>query len=549
MKSTSNDESEEKRIMLKRTVVMLTIVVLMVQVVLIAPPASGQADKLWPTESWATSTPEAQGMRSGELANYFATWSQPHFNLDSMIVVRHGHIVAEAYGPLTQPEDIREMASCSKSITSALVGVMLQEGLLGSIDTPVLDLFPDRTIVNVDARKQALTVRDLLVMGSGVECNDMEVGDPALATSNIMETTDDWLQYALDLPIAADPGTQWYYCNAAVHILSGIITELTGMSALDFAAEKLFAPLGITDYAGTSSPTGITLGYSDLKLAPRDMAKFGYLYLNDGQWDGQQIIPADYARASLGKQIATPWPDTVYGYLWWRVDSINLSFALGYAGQYIMVMPDKDMVVVVTSSMTDNIRVGIQAYPMFFSTVMLPTADEALPDNPDGFNRLASVIQGIHEPAAQPVPAMPALAATISGRMYGLSATNLFMSSDQYRRFATYSGLVDSIGVNWFTLSFDDSAQAQLTLGFTDNEAWTLPVGLDGLYRVSEGRLGTVGAKGEWLGEATFRIYLMERDNLFVQRFDFNFMPGGVDIISYDYTSGGAIALQGVAMQ
>jgi CubicO group peptidase (beta-lactamase class C family) len=535
--------------MMKRTVVILTVVVLMLQVVLIAPSASGQADKVWPTEGWATSTPEAQGMRSGELANYFATWSQPHFNLDSMIVVRHGYIVAEAYGPLTQPEDIRPMFSCSKSVTSALVGVMLQEGVLTSLDTPVLDFFPDKTIQNVDARKQALTVRNLLTMSSGVECNDMEAGPMDLGTSDVMETTDDWLQFALDLPMAADPGTQWYYCNAPVHILSAIITEITGMSALDYAAEKLFKPLGITDYSWTSSPTGVSLGYSDLKLTPRDMAKFGYLYLNDGQWDGQQIIPADYARASIGKQIETPWPDTVYGYLWWRVDSINLSFALGYAGKYIMVLPDKDMVVVVTSSMTDNIRVGLQAYPMFFSTVMLPTADEALPDNPDGFNRLASVIQGIHEPAAQPVPAMPALAATISGQMYGLSGPSLFMNSHMILRFAAYQGLVDSIGVNWFTLSFDDSAQAVLTLGFTDNETWSLPVGLDGLYRVSEGRLGAVAAKGEWLGDGTFRVYLMRKGDAFLQRFDFNFMPGGVDIISYDYTSGGAIALQGVAMQ
>ncbi len=538
--------------MMKRIIVMLTISVLMLHVVLIAPSVNGQEDKVWPTEAWATSTPEAQGMSSDELAAYFGLWSQAHFNLDSMVVVRHGYIVAEAYGPLTQPDDIRPMFSCSKSVTSALIGVMLQQGILDSIDTPVLEFFPDKTIENIDARKQALTVRNLLTMSSGVECNDMESGPMNLGTSDTMETTDDWLQFALDLPITTDPGTQWYYCNAPVLILSAIITEATGMSALDYAAEKLFRPLGITDYIWTSSPSGITLGYSDLKLTPRDMAKFGYLLLNDGQWDGQQIIPAEYAQASLGKQIDTPWSeagDTFYGYLWWRVDSINLSFALGYAGKYIMVLPDKDLVVVVTSSMTDTIRVGLQAYPMFFSTALLSTSNEALPDNPEAFNKLASIIQGIHEPAAQPVPAMPALAASISGQMYGMSAPSLFLTSNQVRRFAAYEGLADSLGVNWFTLSFDDSAQAVLTVGFTDNEAWSLPVGLDGLYRVSEGRLGTVAAKGEWLGEGTFRVYLMWTGDAFLQRFDFNFMPGGLDILSYDYTSGGAIALQGVAMQ
>jgi CubicO group peptidase (beta-lactamase class C family) len=535
--------------MLKRTVVMLTIVVLMVPVVLIVPPASGQMDKVWPTGDWATSTPEAQGMSSEELANYFATWSQPQFNVDSMVVVRHGHIVAEAYGPLTQPQDIREMYSCSKSVTGALIGVLLQEGLLDSIDTPVLDLFPDRTITNVDARKQALTVRDLLMMGGGLECNDMQAGPTTPATTDIMETTDDWLQYALDLPVAVDPGTQWYYCSTGTHILSGIITQLTGMSALDYAAEKLFKPLGITQYEWLSSPTGVSVGYSELWLTPRDMAKFGYLLLNHGQWDGAQIIPADYADASLGKQIETPWPDTVYGYGWWRVDSINFSLAQGMGGQYIMVLPDKDMVVVVTSSMTEVNRPGIQAYPMYFTTVMLSTSDEALPENPEASAALASALQQYHDPAAQPAPAMPAFAATVSGKVYGLSATNLLLSSSSLERFLRYSGRVDSVGVNWFTLAFDDSAQATITLGFTDNETWTVPIGLDGLYRVSEGRLGTVGAKGLWLGESTFRLYLIQKGTYFLQRIDFNFMRGGLDVVSYDYTTGGGIVLQGVMMQ
>jgi len=522
--------------------------VLALALLLFVPVVNGQDDIVWPTEEWATSTPEAQGMSSEELTAFFNTWSQPQFNFDSMVVVRHGHIVAEAYGPLTQPQDLRQMASVSKSITSALIGVMLQEGVLESLDTPVMDLFPNRTIANIDAKKEALTVRDLLKMGSGVECTDMDVPPGEPGTSDIMQTTDDWLQFALDLPIVNDPGTQWYYCNAGVHILSGIITEVTGMSALDYAAEKLFGPLGITAYEWSDSPTGISFGYSDLKLRPRDMARFGYLYLNDGQWDGQQIIPAEFAQASLDNQIETPWTGTSYGYLWWRIDPINLSFALGFGGQYIIVVPDMDLVVAATSAMTDNIRAGLQAYPMFFTTVQLSASDDALPENQAAFTALQSVLQSIHEPEALPVPAMPALANQISGQEFGLSATNLFMSSMPYVQFATYNGFADSLGVNWFTLAFDDSAEAILTLGFTDNETWALPIGLDGLFRVSEGRPGTVGVKGAWLNDTTFRVYMRHQDEVFMQRFDFNFIPGGLDIISYDYTSGQGIALQGVAM-
>ncbi len=536
--------------MAKRIVFVVVIAALVGQGLVFAPAARSQdAAVVWPTAEWLTSTPEAQGMSSEELTAYMQTWTQEHFHIDSMVIVRNGTIVAEAYGPLTQPDDIRQMASVSKSVTSALVGVMLQEGLLDSIDQPAFDFFSDKTIANIDAKKQAVTVRDLLTMGSGIACNDMEVSGWELGTSDLMENSEDWLQFALDLPIANDPGSQWYYCNAAVHILSGIITELTGMSALDYAAEKLFAPLGITNYSWTSSPTGVTLGYSDLKLTPRDMAKFGYLYLNEGEWDGQQIIPADYARESLGTQIETPWGyPTTYGYLWWRVDNINLAFALGFGGKYIMVLPDQNMVVVVTSSMTDNIRVGLQAYPMFFATAMLSTSDQPLPENPEGVQALEAVAQAVHSPAPQPVPALPEGAVAISGQELGMSAWNLFLSSKQYSRFLAYNGLADAMGVYWITLEFDDSAEAVWTVGFTDGETWSAPIGLDGVYRVSDSRIGTIGLKGQWMGDSLFRVYLLEKNNSFLQRFDFNFMPGGLDILSYDYTSGQGVTLQGVVM-
>ena len=122
------------------------------------------------------------------------------------------------------------------------------------------------------------------------------------------------------------------------------------------------------------------------------MAKFGYLYLHKGQWDGQQIVPAEYAQASLGKQIETPWPDTVYGYQWWRVDSINVSFALGYAKQMIVVVPDKAMIVVITGSMTENIGTGLLAYPLLFTTAQLSTSDAALPENAEAFNALTAFL-------------------------------------------------------------------------------------------------------------------------------------------------------------
>ena len=535
--------------MLRHRISLLTITALLLQTLLVVPSASSQEEVVWPTETWAVSTPEAQGMDSGELAAYLEVLAQDHFHLSSVVVVRNGTIVAEAYSPMLQPDTAIGMYSASKSVTSALIGILIQDGLLDGIDTPVLSLFPDRIIENVDARKEAMTVRDLLTMGAGLECNDMQAGSLTVGTSDLMHDSDDWIQFALDLPMATEPGSQWNYCSAFTHILSGIITELTGMSALDYAAEKLFAPLGISDYAWASSPTGVSFGFGDLHLTPRDMAKFGYLYLNHGQWDGEQIIPADYVDASLAAQIETPWPDTVYGYQWWRVDSINLSFALGYAGTYLLVAPDKNLTVVLTSSMTEAIRPGVQAYPMFFATVGLTTSDQPLAENAEAYSQLETVVAQINDPVPELITSMPALAEQVSGRQYMLTAPNLFINSEFVRRNASYRGWADSVDVQTLMLTFDEPAQAMLSVGFADGESLALALGLDGMYRMSDGRMGTIAGVGEWLGDSTFRAELRHPDDALLHRIDFNFMPGGLDIISYEYSTGGVLALQGFAMQ
>lgn len=534
--------------MLKQFLRLNVVAALLAAALMIVLPVSGQ-DRAWPTDGWPTSTPEAQGMKSEELAAFFEQWSQDHFNLDSLIVVRHGHIVAEAYTPLNSSDLKHDMYSATKSVTGALVGVMLKEGLLEGLDTPVLKLFPDRTVQNVDERKEALTVRDLLTMGAGMECSDMEAGFLVRGTGDLMEEAEDDLQFALDLPMAAAPGDVWNYCGAFTQILSGIITEKTGMTALDYAVEKLFEPLGITDYSWSDSQTGLSLGYSGMYLAPRDMAKFGYLYLNQGQWDGEQIIPAEYAAASLSAQINTPWESTTYGYLWWRFEPINVSFALGYGGQYILLVPNSDLVIVLTGGVTENIRPALNAFPMFFAAAGISVSDTALPENPEGVNQLEQVIAAIGSPVTQPVPPLPELAAQISGKSYWLANPRLFISSKSDERFMNYLGLTASLDVQTLALKFDDSAEAALTLNFTNGETWVLPLGLDGRYRESDGLFGTVGAKAEWLGDSTFRVYLKHIGETFLHRFDFNFIPGALDIISYEIASGGATVVLGVLMQ
>jgi CubicO group peptidase (beta-lactamase class C family) len=154
--------------------------------------------------------------------------------------------------------------------------------------------------------------------------------------------------------MAAEPGTRWNYNTGASHLLSAIIQETTGMTELAFAEEHLFGPLGISEVSWGTDPQGRSSGGTSLRLTPRDMAKFGYLYLNVGQWDGQQLVPAAWVKASTMNQapiFETYYGEMSYGYQWWIVPWAGYYSAVGALGQFIVVLPELDMVVVFTSTL------------------------------------------------------------------------------------------------------------------------------------------------------------------------------------------------------
>lgn len=167
-----------------------------------------------------------------------------------------------------------------------------------------------------------------------------------------MWDSQDWVQFMLDLPMEAAPGDRFEYCNGGSFLLSAILTERTGMTGLEFAEEHLFGPLGITDVAWPMNPQGITIGWGDLRMLPHDMAKIGYLMLRNGQWEGEQIIPARWVAESTRKHLPATLQDG-YGYQWW-VDDSGFYMALGYGGQFIFVVPEENLVVVFTSELPEN---------------------------------------------------------------------------------------------------------------------------------------------------------------------------------------------------
>ena len=231
------------------------------------------AESYWPTHSWRTSPPEAQGFDSEALASALKTIRERNIPIHSLLIERNGYLILDAYFFPFKEGEQHDMASATKSITSTLIGIAIGEGRLAGVEQPVLSVFPDRPISYRDARKERLTIVDLLTMRSGLDCRF----DHGELTLNQMRASAHWVPFMLNLPMASNPGSTWVYCSGGMHVLSGVISKVTGRNAFAFAQEKLFAPLGIRDASWPSDPDGVSDGWGDLHLQPRDMAKIGYL--------------------------------------------------------------------------------------------------------------------------------------------------------------------------------------------------------------------------------------------------------------------------------
>ncbi len=310
-----------------------------------------RAPDYWPTDEWRVSAPELQGMSSAVLHELHAYIRSQNLPLDSYLVIRHGYIVYEDYPrEAFGVDDYHVLHSVTKSVTSALIGIALELGYIPSVDSPVLSFFPNRTIANLDGRKQRMTVEHLLNMMAGLEWDEWTYPYTDSRNDLIqMIYSSDCIQFMLDRAMVAEPGTTWVYNTGASHLLAGIIRETTGQLPLTFALAHLFGPLGISHVFWSVDRNGLNYGGSALHLRPRDMAKFGLLYLNDGEWDGVQVVPATWV-ADSQESAASPWAGTGYGYQWWKQFSMETFEARGLDNQWIIVHPEYDLVIVQTAS-------------------------------------------------------------------------------------------------------------------------------------------------------------------------------------------------------
>jgi CubicO group peptidase (beta-lactamase class C family) len=335
----------------------------------------------WPTNGWRTAPPKAEGMDPAVLATIPGNVASLHPEVRSVLVVRHGYLVYEHYWQGMTASDGDNTYSVTKSVVSALVGIALGEGKLKGLDQPVEALLAAHLPPDADPRVARVTLEQLLTMTSGLAGDDPSLGgDPRV--SERQGASRDWVGHILGRRLATNPGTSFAYSSATSQLLSAVVADATGVSTLALARARLFGPLGIhsvkapqpvfvahpskaalkayerAPVAWPTDPQGYQLGFSGLKLPSRDLAKFGYLYLNGGRWDTTQVIPADYVAASI-RPHSTPPPDFPaegYGYQWWVTSQArHPSFrAVGYGDQLIEVVPDLDLVVVITSDASQN---------------------------------------------------------------------------------------------------------------------------------------------------------------------------------------------------
>ncbi len=328
----------------------------------------------WPTDDWRTSSPEDQQMDSQLLTQLVNAAKEPGIGLHSVLVIRNGYIVSETYFAPHTATRKHEMYSVTKSVISTLVGIAIDQGYIDSLDHLVLDFFLNKTFENVDDRKKAMTLRDLVTMQSGLDWNE--------SLENGISVSKDWVTYVLNIPMRTAPGTESYYCTGCSHVVSAIIQQATHMNTLDFAKKVLFEPLGIKDILWKRGSENIPVGGTGLRLRTRDMAKFGYLFLHNGKWDDQPIVSADWVQQATTTQakanvdMATG-VNLDYGFMWWTFPRLKAYLALGFDGQIIFIIPELDLEVVMNAS------TGTRGYEDIFAlieTYIVPAVQDAPSD-------------------------------------------------------------------------------------------------------------------------------------------------------------------------
>lgn len=314
--------------------------------------------KYFPDIDWLSDSPNNHGMNSEKLSELGTIIESEYDNIRGIVVVKNGFIVYEKYYKGSGPNEALHLASVTKSILSALVGIAIHKGYINSADERVIDFFPEHNFSDSIENRQSVTIRNLLTMTAPYPFEGFcEPLDKLCASP-------DWVKYTLEIMGKGGNIGDFKYSTAGAHLLSAILTRSTGKSAREFANEYLLKPIGIKeiphysmgaydfdnlfgskDKGWVSDPAGNSTGGWGLTLSPREMARFGLLYLNHGVWNSKQIVPEAWVKESTAK---SPYN---YGYMWWLINDKEISAfaAMGDGGNTICCVPENDMVIAIAS--------------------------------------------------------------------------------------------------------------------------------------------------------------------------------------------------------
>jgi len=338
-------------------------------------------------KSLPRATPESQGISSDAIRAFVEAADRDVKSMHSFMLVRHGKVVAECWWKPHGADVPHVMHSLSKSFTSTAVGLAIAEGKL-SLDDEVLKFFAEDAPAEPSKNLKAMRVRDLLIMSTG-HTDELK----------LRELKEPWVKAFLAHPVPHKPGTHFMYNTPATYMQSAIVQKVTGQTVLDYLRPRLFEPLGIENPEWPTSPQGITQGGFGLKVRTEDVAKLGQLYLQKGQWEGKQLVPAEWVAMATAKQTSngsnpkSDW-DQGYGFQFWRCRN-GAYRGDGANGQYCIVLPEQDVVIAITAD-TRNMQLPLD---LIWDKVLPAFGSEALPENEEAGRKLKALFGGLAVPA------------------------------------------------------------------------------------------------------------------------------------------------------
>jgi inosine-uridine nucleoside N-ribohydrolase/CubicO group peptidase (beta-lactamase class C family)/leucyl aminopeptidase (aminopeptidase T) len=365
-----------------------------------APSAASRTD-LSDADGWRRAAPEEVGLDASRLAEMTeAIRRQEYANVHAVLIERDGRLVYEEYFEgedvrwghgsghvVFTPETLHDIRSVTKSVVSALMGVTIASGDIASVDQPLFEFFPEHADL-ATPEKQAVTLRHALTMSAGFEWDENIPYSDERNDEIRMTRSDDPTRFVLSRPLTSEPGALFNYSGGLTHLIAAVVQRATGRPILEYARDMLFEPLGITELEWLGDLDGLPAAASGLRLRPRDLAKFGSLYLNEGRWQDRQILPAEWVRESTRRHL--PWPDPEteygtqgYGYQWWHTltppetGAFEIFAAVGNGGQRILVVPALRMVVTVNAGRYNDASAGWLPEQLLFERILPAVRDLA----------------------------------------------------------------------------------------------------------------------------------------------------------------------------